>query len=324
LNVRNLERRRNNSQASKITRSVGPEDVFDFLRVRSSGAYEHLPIGYLTLNRKGRIVDINRAASRILGFSERELMGRNFFTLLDPDDKKIMEKSGHRLQDMRNTSQMNLRIQNVSGRTWIKVLVMETDFLDHQALYLFFTDITTQKQTEKELGWQLRVTREMDAITETILQPDTDYRGISRIVLAAAADLTQSANGFIARLPETFHSSVEMIFDQVYPENCILKTPSMTLSLNGSDGAITSLGKAINTGKPFFTTQSPEKKSAHQVPDGHISTNGLLAVPLIVNQRPRGLLFLANPKSPYSQEMVKMVTRLAKLYTIALKLEFCG
>lgn len=36
------------------------------------------------------------------------------------------------------------------------------------------------------------------------------------------------------------------------------------------------------------------------------------------------LLVLANPESPYSQEMVKLVTRLAKMYTIGLKLKLAG
>jgi len=45
---------------------------------------------------------------------------------------------------------------------------------------------------------------------------------------------------------------------------------------------------------------------------------------LLLNHRPRKVLLLANPAAPYSQEMVKSLTRVAKLYTIALKLELSG
>ncbi len=193
----------------------------DFLRVRIPLTYDSLPMGYLSLDRAGRIVDINRVAARILGYREDELTGMDFFELLDPEDLRIMEKSGYRILDMETVSQINLRIRNDSGRTWIKAFVMETDFSDQQALSLIFSDITAQKQTEKELGWQLRVTREIDAITDAINQPELNYSQISRIVLTAAADLTQSADGFIARLPETFHSTVEIISNRSIPNNAV-------------------------------------------------------------------------------------------------------
>ncbi|EMS78559.1 PAS domain S-box protein [Desulfotignum phosphitoxidans] len=314
----------NNSLISGKPQAYEPADLCDFLRGRSPWHYDSLPMGYLTLDKRGRIVDINRVAAGILGFCKKELMGKDFFTLLDPEDLKIMEKNEYGLQDMKSASQINLRIRTVSGRTWIKAFAMETDLSDHQALSLIFTDITTQKQTEKELGWQLRVTREMDAITEAITQQDPDYSRISRIVLTAAADLTQSANAFMARISETSRSTVQLGFEQVYPEKCGLASLTLTLSPDGRDGIHASLGKAVNTGKPIFTIQPPKDSPAPGFLLGHIPIHSVLAVPLPVNHRPRKLLILANPATPYSQEMVKMVTRLAKLYSIALKLELSG
>lgn len=319
------EHRENDLLARIGSESEKPADMCDFLRVRIPLTYDSLPMGYLSLDRAGRIVDINRVAARILGYREDELTGMDFFELLDPEDLRIMEKSGYRILDMETVSQINLRIRNDSGRTWIKAFVMETDFSDQQALSLIFSDITAQKQTEKELGWQLRVTREIDAITDAINQPELNYSQISRIVLTAAADLTQSADGFIARLPETFHSTVEIIFEQIYPEQCRLTSSSMTLSLNGgSENTASFLSRAIHTGKPFFTTGSAETSGTRRLPGGHIPMQGILAFPLLFNRQPRKLLVLANPATPYSQEMIKMLTRLAKLYSIALKLELSG
>lgn len=318
------EYREGNSLTRTISRSEEPADICDFLRMRSPWNFNSLPMGYITLDRAGRIADINRVAAGILGFSEKELTGRDFFSLLDPEDLKIMEKSGYRLQDMEAASQINLRIRNIGGRTWIKAFVMETDFPEHQALSLIFTDITTQKQTEKELGWQLRVAREMDAVTDAITHPEPDYSHVSRIILNAAIDLTQSANGFIAGISETFHGTVELNFEQIYPEKSCLEASAIPLSPDGRDGVISSLGRAITTGKPFFSTHPPEESAVHRLPLGHIPTHGVLALPLLLNQRPRKLLVLANPATPYSQEMVKILTRLAKLYSIALKLELSG
>jgi len=314
----------NNSLTRTGSRSGGPTDICDFLRVRSPWHYDSLPMGYVSLDRAGKIVDQNRMAARILGFSENELAGRDFFSLLNPEDLKIMEKSGYRLQDMETASQINLRIQNVSGRTWIKAFVVEIDESDSESLSLIFSDITNQKQTEKELGWQLRVTREMDAVTDAITDPEPDYSHISRIVLNAAADLTQSANGFIAGISEPSHGTVELEFEQIYPQKCRLESSTMTLSPDNTDGFASSLGKAVKTGKPFFTAQPPSDSTARRLPADHVPIHGALVFPLLFKHRPRKLLVLANPATPYSQEMVKMVTRLAKLYSIALKLELSG
>gem|GEM_PF-2682192 len=318
------EYREKDSLTRTRSRSEEPADICDFLRIRSPRNFDSLPMGYLTLDRAGRIADINRVAARILGFGEKELTGRDFFTLLDPEDLKIMEKSGYRLQDMDTASQINLRIRNAGGRTWIKAFVMETDVSDCESLSLIFTDITNQKQTEKELGWHLRVTREMDAVTDAITDPEPDFSHISRIVLTAAADLTQSAGGFIAGISGTSHGTVELSFEQVYPEKNRVESSTIPLSPYGRSGILSSLGKAITTGKPFFSTHPPEASPACNLPLGHIPVHGILAVPLLLNHRPRKLLVLANPATPYSQEMVKMLTRLAKLYSIALKLELSG
>jgi PAS domain S-box-containing protein len=279
-------------------------------------------MGCLTLDEQGRVVEINRMAAGILGGTRHQLQGKNFFSLLDPGDVKILERTGKQIQEMGNVSQISLRIRNTREVIWIKTGVMEIGGLNDSGLCLIFTDTTTQKQTERELGWHLRVTMAMDTITDALSQAALDFNSICRTILTIAAELTQSANGFIARLSKSAHSPAQLIFDQIYPEKCRMEAQHITLSLDDQGNFSGLLGKAFNSGKPFFTTAS--FSSVAELPDGHIPVHGFLAVPLIFNHQPVGLLVLANPESPYSQEMVKLVTRLAKMYTIGLKLKLAG
>ncbi|MCF8093332.1 MAG: PAS domain-containing protein [Desulfotignum sp.] len=297
-----------------------PADMCDFLRNDHFRFYDNLPFGYLTLDQEGWVVDINHTAAGMLGAPGQQLRGQNFFSLLDPGDLQILKKKRYGLQNMGTASRINLRIKNNGTRTWIKACIMETGSSDDNCLCLALTDITTQKQTEKELGWQLRVMMELDTITDALSQPDPDYNRITRSILTAAADLTQSRNGFISRLLCRTHSSVEMMLDQIYPEPCDLEPRSMTLTLDDTGSYTGSFGKALNLGRPFFTTPTHTHLTTIKLPKGHIPVDGFLSIPLILNHELKGLMVLANPENTYSQEMVKVVRRLAKLYIITLKL----
>jgi PAS domain S-box-containing protein len=312
------------SAAIQISVSGVTADMFDCLRVGRTGLFDCFPMGCLTLDAQGRVVEINRVAAGILGGTRNQLQGENFFSLLDPGEVKILERNGKPLQGMGNGSQISLLVRSTGGMTWIKAGVMEMGDSNNSGLCLIFTDTTTQKQTEKELGWHLRVTMAMDIITDALSQPGPDFNSICRTILTIAADLTQSANGFIARFSKNAHPSAHMIFDQIYPEKCRMEAQHMTLALDDQRNFSGLLGRALNSGKPFFTTTSFSSSAVAKLPDGHIPVQGFLAVPLIFNHQPVGLLVLANPENPYSQEMVKLVTRLAKMYTIGLKLKLSG
>ncbi|MCA1787382.1 MAG: GAF domain-containing protein, partial [Desulfobacteraceae bacterium] len=105
-----------------------------------------------------------------------------------------------------------------------------------------------------------------------------------------------------------------------YPENCNLEPQSICLAIDDKGCYTGLLGQSLHTHKPVFTTPTQARHSSGKLPQGHIPVRGCLSVPLILNHQPHGLLVLANPKNAYSQEMVKVVTRLTKLYTIALML----
>jgi PAS domain S-box-containing protein len=312
------------SSATQIPLSGLPADIFDFLRTGRTGLFDCFPMGCLTLDAQGRVVEINRMAAGILGGTRDQLQGDNFFSLLDPGDVKILERTGMPRQEMGSVSRISLRVRSTGGMTWITACVMEIRDLNDSCLCLVFTDTTTQKQTEKELGWHLRVTQAMDTITEALSQPKPDFNNICRIILTTAADLTQSANGFIARLSKNAHPSGHMIFEHTYPEKCRMDAHHMTLDLDDQNLFSGLLGKALNSGKPFFTTTSLSQADGARLPNGHIPLHGFLAVPLTCNCQPVGLMVLANPENPYSQEMVKLGTRLAKMYTIGQKLTLAG
>jgi formate hydrogenlyase transcriptional activator len=58
-------------------------------RARYEELYDHAPVGYFTLDRKGRILAVNRTGSRQLGLEKDALLERPFPSFMDQDDSDL-------------------------------------------------------------------------------------------------------------------------------------------------------------------------------------------------------------------------------------------
>ena len=53
------------------------------------GAFEHAAIGMAICDLKGRFLKVNRSLCRIAGYSEVELLARDFQSITHPDDLEL-------------------------------------------------------------------------------------------------------------------------------------------------------------------------------------------------------------------------------------------
>ncbi len=60
-------------------------------------AFEHAPIGMALVSTEGRWLKVNRALCKLVGYSEAELLSRNFQEITCPEDLSIDLKAMHRL-----------------------------------------------------------------------------------------------------------------------------------------------------------------------------------------------------------------------------------
>lgn len=122
-------------------------------RDRYRDLYEFSPIGYLTLNRQGAIVEINLTAASLLGRDRDELLHRHFAPLVasqDADRWYLFAKDARRKEGI--TSSIEVTIARPGG-----TFIARVDCLSYKSastpagLRIALSDVTASKQADMEL-----------------------------------------------------------------------------------------------------------------------------------------------------------------------------
>lgn len=123
-----------------------------FLQAKNhfQGFINLIPNGFLMLDFEGNITEANEAYTRLSGYSVEELKTMNLRDLTKPEDDTWLKECLDTLIDERNMRFEILQI-NKDGR--IIDCEVEAAFLDgeSQCVSAFFRDVTSRKQSEKNL-----------------------------------------------------------------------------------------------------------------------------------------------------------------------------
>ncbi|MCG8563588.1 MAG: GAF domain-containing protein [Desulfobacterales bacterium] len=286
-------------------------DYFDCLRKTPSRTHDMLDLGHIILDHDQVILSANTTICEMLGYPKEQIEGSRFADL-------IYKKFPLDLKNLRGKP-FDIRFRNRHSFFWAKILTQDYFNPNNGELEtrVTFRDITAQKLAEKELGWQLKVSTEMESILELMGRNTLDMKWISRRILTAAINLTQSKNGFIAKIHETDAHGLAMVMGEVYPQVGWAGQKTLFLHQDKNNFFMGLLGQSLNTLRPFFTTPPSGHPPLEGLPQDHIPIHGFLSVPMLMEKNPTGLIVLANPKNAYSQEHVKVVQRLSELYIIA-------
>ena len=131
------------------------EDTLRESEERFSNAFEYAPIGVALVSLDGRWLKVNRALCDLLGYSEAELLTRNFKDMTDPTDLKENLESVRRLTaGVIRFYQIEKRYVHASGH-FVLVLLNVSLVRDSQGEPSYFIsqiqDITERKQAETAL-----------------------------------------------------------------------------------------------------------------------------------------------------------------------------
>ena len=119
---------------------------------RYTELYELAPVGFLTLDRKGRIRELNGTAARLLGFAATWLIDRPFVVFVAKEDvQRFLTFALRSIQNLKQQQTIELDIV-VEGRHLAVQLLMRTSTQDGVILHrLTIIDLTDLKRTESQL-----------------------------------------------------------------------------------------------------------------------------------------------------------------------------
>ena len=123
--------------------------LFDLMAVECGAALQEIPTGIVLLDRKGRIVEINRAACRFLETSDRDIMGSSIKDILPPHEIPDRKQPG-----IRNEIRQTLKREGDGKVQYIDLhcipLTMTTG--NHEGYVILLNDITDQHLTDQSLA----------------------------------------------------------------------------------------------------------------------------------------------------------------------------
>jgi len=149
--VRDIE----NYQAEIRAHRQKLEEVRGQLRdsyTRYTELYELAPVGFLTLDKKGRIRELNGKAARLLGFPAAWLIDRPFVVFVAKEDvQRFLTFAIRSAQNLKQQQTIELDII-VEGRRLAVQLLMRTSTQDDVVLHMLtIIDLTDLKRTEGQL-----------------------------------------------------------------------------------------------------------------------------------------------------------------------------
>ena len=122
-------------------------------RDRYRDLYQRAPVGYLSLDRSGKILEANLAAGRMLGLDRDQLMGRPLHGFAAPDQGVLL--AGHLDNALREAGHWNSELELVradGAPIWVQVESLAQGEDPAAPLLTTISDITARKRAERELA----------------------------------------------------------------------------------------------------------------------------------------------------------------------------
>jgi PAS domain S-box-containing protein len=121
-------------------------------RDRYTDLYDYAPVGYITINDKGLVLETNMTVIDMLGIERRQMINKPFSLFIFKDDQDIYYKHRQKLLDNNKKSTCDVRMMKTGGQQlWAKLNSVPIKRVDVPSLQIAITDITERKLAEKEL-----------------------------------------------------------------------------------------------------------------------------------------------------------------------------
>lgn len=147
-------------------------------RDRYADLYDFAPVGYFTLDRRGKIVEVNLAGARLLGAERHQLVNQSSFRWVAPESREACRSHYRKVFDHQGPQTCEVKLRRRGGPPFYAVL--ETIAAPGEAGVVLhcrtvMSDITLRKQAEIDLKLKERL---LDGASDSIFLHDLEGRFI--------------------------------------------------------------------------------------------------------------------------------------------------
>lgn len=298
------------------------EDELEASRDRYVDLYDFSPVGYLTLDKKGRIIRTNLTASRLLGIERGRLTQKSLSQFVSPSDNYALNVHVKHIF-MRNSPQVSelrfIRGDSTSFTGLLQSVAIEDANDAVVECRSVITDITKQKLLEDNLYRELEINRAIAEMMAQLLSPAYKIGDVAKVVFEMAKTLTQSRHGYVNATDERTGNQISLTLSEMFENDCRMDGPLSIEFPVGPDGVYPGLwGHALNTRSSFYTNSPTEHIASRGLPEGHVPLKNFLAVPVIQDNELVGQIAVANSPGGYDEKDIEVVEKIARYYALGL------
>jgi hypothetical protein len=240
----------------------------------------------------------------VLGHDPADLIGRNIYVLVPPEDAEAFHERHGVVEDFRN---VEVRLLAKDGRrVWVNVTRLRK--FDDQGRFRGYrgagVEITERKRAEEAMRGDME---RLQALLRVFQHQAASSQEAYELALAETLRLSGSRHGFICAFSEEPHRLEMRAWSPEVMDECRVADPGGAFML-GEAGL---WGEAVRQRRPIilnrFTAPHPLKRG---FPEGHVQVDNLMTVPIQVGERIVAVVGLANKAGDYDDRDLVQVSLL--------------
>ncbi len=218
------------------------------------------------------------------------------------------------------TFEMQLFFPGITAPKIVETSVFAIDETTGPLTCIMMRDISTRKQTEEQMAWQLHVEELLATLHASLISNNMSIGNLASLVLENAKKLTNSEHGFVSIIDPWNKENVAYTLTEMMDE-CQIHIESRRVAFPISpDGTYPSLwGYALNMRQMFFTNTPSQHPASVGIPEMHVPIEKFLSVPVMLGNDLVGQIALANPGRDYTERDLAGVQKLAEAYALAIQ-----
>ena len=272
----------------------------------------------VVLDKDGCVRFMNKEGARILGYSQEEVIGKDWFHNFLPENIR---------GDVRSVFDSIISGKLETYREYQNaVLTKKGD----EKIILFTNSVVREKGKINgifsigiEITEQVRLNEELKRLVETNrilidtsigLGSTFEIKEVSDIIMKAAQKLTESKYSYVGYIDEETKYFHIPVYSADVSEECKIEgKPAIFKEFKGL------WGWSLKNKKPIISNNPARDRRSIGTPEGHIKIERFLAVPVLQGKKIVGQIAVANSRRDYSRRDIQVLNRLANLYLLSLQ-----
>jgi diguanylate cyclase (GGDEF)-like protein/PAS domain S-box-containing protein len=287
-------------------------------RARAQKYLDVAGVMFVILDEAGNVTRVNRKTCAVLGWEEKDILGKNWFDHFLPagvKDEVRLIFQGLMAGDLGGLQYAEAPVLTKGGGE--RLIAWNNTVLKDEPGRITGTlssgdDITERKAMEAALAREAEITAALAELSRILLTPTT-IEEISVVVLSYARQLTDSSLGFVGYIDLHTGSLVcPSMATEVWAE-CRMTDKSIVFKeFRGLFGWVLQHKQSLLTNQP---DQDPRSTGT---PAGHLPIRRFLGVPALLESQLVGQIAVANAPRDYTAADQEVLQRLAVVYSMAV------